>query len=123
VRQIVPFSYDVTLKGGEWSPDGERILFSDNAGYSGQTEFTEPQNVWTVDADGTDLRQLTHFHAVPPDVSTGAGSFSPDGRWITFKRVSHGKNTLWKMHPDGGHLTRIIRSRFGFTGAVEWGPR
>ena len=123
LREIVPFSDDVSIKGGEWSPDGERILFSDNAGYAGQTVFTEPQNVYTIGADGTGLLQLTHFHAVPPDVGTGAASYSPDGRWITFKHGSHGRSSIWKMHPTGTHLTRIIRSKFGFSGAVVWGPQ
>ena len=123
LQQIVPFTYDVSIRGGDWGPRGHRIVFSDNAGYTGQAVFTEPQNVWTVRPDGTGLRQLTHYHTVPPDMGTGAGSFSPDGRWITFKHTSDGRNTLWKLRPDGSHLTRIVRSKLYFTGAVEWGPR
>jgi Tol biopolymer transport system component len=123
LRQIVPFSYDVSIRGGDWSPSGNRIVFSSNAGYSGQTVFTEPQNIFTTRPDGTGLRQLTDYHRLPPDLSTSAGSYSPDGRWIMFKHVSGGKNTIWKMHPDGTHLTRIARSKFYYTGATEWGPR
>lgn len=123
LRQIVPFAYDVTIKGGTWAPNGNRILFSDNGGYSGQTVFTEPQNIYTLRPDGTDLRQLTHFRTLPPDVGAAAGSYSPDGRWIIFKRVNNDRFTLWKIRPDGTDLTRITRLRFWPTGAVEWGPR
>ena len=123
LRQIVPFSYDVSLRGGDWAPRGNRIVFSDNVGYSGQTVFTEPQNVWTIRPDGTGLRQLTHYHTLPPDMVTGAGSFSPDGRWIMFKHTNNDRFTLWKMRPDGTHRTRIARSKYYFTGATEWGPR
>jgi Tol biopolymer transport system component len=123
LQQIVPFSYDVSIKGGEWSPGGNEIMFSSNAGYSGQTVFTEPQNIFTVRPDGTGVRQLTDYHRLPPDLTTTAGSYSPDGRWIMFKHASAGRFTLLKMHADGSHLTRITRSKVAYTGATVWGPR
>lgn len=55
-----------------WSHDGKRIAFASDR--SGNYE------VWYMDADGTNLRQIT-------DVKTGQGSFpiwSPDGTKMTF---------------------------------------
>jgi len=120
LREIVPFSYDVSLKGGEWSPSGNRILFSVHAG---PLPSTEPQNIFTIRPDGTGLRQLTNYRRLLPDLGTGAGSYSPDGRWVMFKHVSDGRNTVWKVHPDGSHLTRIARAKYAFSGATVWGPR
>lgn len=118
LRLIVPFSYDVSLRGGDWAPRGNRIVFSSNV-----DSTTDPQNVWTVRPDGSGFRQLTHFKGLPPDTGTGAGSYSPDGNWIMFKHVNADRFTLWKVRPDGTDLTRITRLRFYPTGAVEWGPR
>ena len=52
-----------------WSPDGKRIFYTGTAGDSSQ--------IWSVNADGTDPRQLTHL-------STGASGeiVSPDGKYL-----------------------------------------
>ncbi len=123
LTEVVPFSFDVSTVGGDWAPGGKRIVFSNNAGYAGQTVFTEPQNIFTVRPDGTGLKQLTHYRGLPPDLVTAARSYSPDGHWIMFRHFRDGIHTLWKMHPDGSHLTRIVRSKFLFSGYAAWGPR
>src|SRR5262245_60619149 len=120
LRQIVPFSYDVSIKGGDWAPGGNRIVFSDHAG---PMPSDQAQNIFTVRPDGTGLRQLTYFRKLPPDVGTAAGSFSPDGQWIIIKHVNDDRSTLWKVRPDGTDLMRIARLRFYPTGATEWGPQ
>ena len=39
---------------GAWSPDGRRIVFVD-----GPFGINEPSHVYVMDADGSDVRQLT----------------------------------------------------------------
>ncbi len=59
------------MVGPSWSPDGKRLVFS-----GAQGGFT---NVYMIDADGRNLRQLTtgDFSAMMP-------SWSPDGRRVAF---------------------------------------
>lgn len=119
VRQVVPFSLDVCACGGDWAPDGSRIVFSDNAG-DGIGPPTGPTNLATIRPDGTGLRYLTHFHRT--DIYLSRGSYSPNGHWILYKLFRGGGNTLWKIHPNGTEPTRIARTRFDF-GGRDWGAR
>ena len=52
----------------------------DLATLSGRIVFSNFDDVWIVNADGTDLRQLTHstWHEFDP-------AFSPDGRFIAYR--------------------------------------
>jgi Tol biopolymer transport system component len=64
-----------------WSPDGELILFKAPAKRPAQ----QPQD---DQPHGSDLKQLTHY---PAPKARFSGSFSPDGKWITFSRFTgHG---------------------------------
>ncbi|HYT78499.1 MAG TPA: hypothetical protein VEQ37_04445 [Actinomycetota bacterium] len=119
LETVVPYDLDVCGCGGDWSPSGKRIAFSDNAG---QDEFpqTKPTNVATIRPDGTGLRFVTHFESIQVYVSSG--SYSPDGRWILFKTQRGDRYALWKIHPDGTHQTLIARFKFN-PGTRDWGPR
>lgn len=116
LRRVVPYSVD---PGGlSWAPNSRRIILSDHANTP-----TEPGNLDTVRPDGTGFRQLTHFKGV--DLRAGCScSFSPDGNWIVYRRFneSAGRYAVWKMHPDGTHQIRILRTKQPATGN-DWGPR
>jgi Tol biopolymer transport system component len=112
LRLIIPFSFDLGVVT-DWAPEGDRIV---------ATEYqTGPGNTVTVRPDGSDLLRVTHYAG---DVGAGGASYSPDGRWIVFRRQDNTKEkyALWKMHPDGSDATRIRRLRFNF-GSIHWGPR
>jgi hypothetical protein len=65
-----------------WSPDGTSIAFAaSSAGASGY-------QIWTMKADGTGQRQLTHL----PGSSNGSPTFSPDGSTIAFASSTPGAN-------------------------------
>lgn len=119
VRQIVPFSYDVCICGGDWAPNGRRILFSDHAG-DGVRPQTEPTNLATIRPDGNGLRYITNFRRT--DILVGRGSYSPNGRWILFKVNKDGAYALWKIRPDGSHQTLIARME-STVFVVDWGSR
>jgi Tol biopolymer transport system component len=60
-----------------WSPDGTRIAFSSHRTDPDPDDAVEVMDVFTMRADGTDVRQVTDsvgFSSTP--------AWSPDGRWL-----------------------------------------
>lgn len=76
-----------------WTPDG-RIVYSSNASGS--------PNIWIVNADGTNKRQLTDnaFVNETPTVS-------PDGRSVAFLSDRTGTPHLWRMNIDGSDQQQL----------------
>jgi len=117
LRKIVPQSYDVERKH-DWAPDGRRILFNNNA-----NEADLPSNLMTIRPDGTHLRRLTHFTGGRPNPPKAhVGSYSPDGRWIVYRRTI-GDRTKWFRRPVGPGLSREVTYRRGLvpSGNGDWG--
>ena len=115
--QVTPFSFDVAVKQ-DWAPDGQHLVFTVNG------DVLMPgvsANIATIRPDGTDLQFVTHYQGGTDRAFVG--SYSPDGRWIVFRLNENGLAGLFKIHPDGTHLTTIIplssfRPRF-----IDWGAR
>ena len=79
------------------SPDGKRIAFSSRAGQ---------EDVFVVNTDGTDVRQLTN----DPERDR-VPSWSPDGKLIYFYSVRGTPNwETWSISPDGTGLRQITRT-------------
>jgi Tol biopolymer transport system component len=114
LHQLTPFTFDVAIKQ-DWAPDGEHIVFTDNA-----DNFDEPANIATIRPDGTDLRYLTHYQS--PDLRAYTGSYSPDGQWIIFRLEDHGSFVLFRMRPDGSELHAILRLSSFRPRGIDWGP-
>jgi len=100
-----------------WSPDGRRIVFTDNCCQGGS-------NIWTVRPDGTGLRKLTDFGPMP--LQGGFASYSPDGRQIVLQY--NGKcpaqgicQYFYIMNADGSGL-HPVRTGVPFTLLTDWGP-
>ena len=71
------------LKPGlpRWSPDGKQIVFERWT----SPHFSQDQNIYVMNADGTDIRELTD----PADAKLdGYPTFSPDGKSIVFSRYA-----------------------------------
>jgi TolB protein len=66
-----------------------------------------------MNADGTDLQQLTHGHG------DGSPTWSPDGSRIAFVRDQG--TALCTIRADGSHL-RVIASRRGYYQHPRWSP-
>jgi Tol biopolymer transport system component len=101
-----------------WSPDGSSIA------YDGSTQsFDDPDfsiSIWTVDADGSDVSQITS------DAFDVEPVFSPDGRWIAFGRIT-GESELGQLESlmvvrtDGSGLREVIPPRAGLE-HPDWSP-
>ncbi|MEM7221528.1 MAG: S9 family peptidase [Pseudomonadota bacterium] len=105
--------------GPQWSPDGTRVAYLSSQ--SGRT------NIWSVDADGGDKRQLT-------DAKKDISSFkwAPDGRSIAFVMADpdyqepvvenpavFNKTHLWLLTLDGGAIRNLTAGQ-DFT-VSDWG--
>jgi Tol biopolymer transport system component len=111
---LLPYSFDVAIKH-DWSPDGERIAFSDDA-----DNFDASANIGTIRPDGGGLRWLTHF--TDPELRAYVGSYSPDGRWIVYRLEDHERYALMRMRADGTHRRVILPLSDFRPRGIDWGP-
>lgn len=77
-----------------WTPDGKIIFRSTADGSS---------NLWKIDADGGNRRQLT----TNAQVDSGRLCVSPDGKYLVFASWRLGKTNLWRVAAAGGDLTQL----------------
>ena len=77
-----------------WTPGGKIIFRSAKDGVS---------NLWTMDADGGNQRQLT----INAQVDSRGMCLSPDGKRLVFGSWRGGKSNLWRVDSDGGNLTQL----------------
>ena len=120
-RQLNPPDLPVTASGlgnafnlddccgpnAAWSPDGSRVVFSGL-----WKDPTSPNNkglqlaLYTVNADGSDLRRITPLGIGPRD----GLAWSPNGRLIAFStRRQVQWPQIWTVHPDGSALRELTQ--------------
>jgi serine/threonine protein kinase len=59
-------------------------------------------NIWRIDIDGNNLKQLTDsVHDIEPDCS-------PDGKWVFYVSYYEGKKMLYRVPIDGGEPVRLF---------------
>ncbi len=99
----------LTTSGGNspsWSPDGAWIVFARVGTYftsKWRYNFDDAENVFIMDADGTDVHRLTYSGGSNP-------SWSPDGRLISYHRVVDGSSQVFVMAPDGSDARQLTTS-------------
>lgn len=59
-------------------------------------------SIYTVNADGTGLRQL-----VPPGPGVDFPAASPDGKWVYYQAGARGKTEVYRCRRDGTGATRL----------------
>jgi TolB protein len=91
------------------SPDGTKVAMI--LSRSGSPD------VWVCDADGSNLKQLTH---TPEDESSPC--WSPDGRWICFATKIHERRVLAKIPAGGGGMERIPTPGTPNPTEPDWSP-
>src|SRR5436305_99020 len=77
-------------------------------GRNGRIAFVQGPDIYTMNADGTDVRQLTNLG---PDRESSWESWSPDGTQIVFTEYAasgalHGQ--VWLMNADGSNQHLLI---------------
>lgn len=87
-----------------WSPDGRRLAFMSTRGYQLGSIGPFPGHVYVMDADGGNLRQVTHE---PLTSSLGPQDWTPDGRGILLSRATDGSLDLFLLDVATGNETRL----------------
>ncbi|OLE55572.1 MAG: hypothetical protein AUG51_02540 [Acidobacteria bacterium 13_1_20CM_3_53_8] len=82
------------VRGLSWSPDGRLAYVSRVSG---------SQDVWIMNADGSEQKQLTTV-ATRADVYP---SVCGDGRYIVFTSNRLGNSNIWRMGLDGGNPQKL----------------
>ncbi len=85
-------SYD-GIGGVRWSADGHIIYVSTESG---------DRDLWTMNADGTNRRQITSDKA-----SDDFPFVSKDGKYIVFVSARSGVPHIWRMNQNGGDLKQL----------------
>lgn len=83
-RELLPASLGLRYMPPVWSPDGRQLVF---AGQQEEDSFNH--NIYVINADGSNLRQLTG--ALSHDVHP---AWSPDGRQIAFAMHQGGNRSF-----------------------------
>jgi len=93
-----------------WSPDGKKIAFSN--------PVNESREIVTINADGTELTQVTNFSESPFPPPTQP-AWSPDGMKIAFVTYE-----LFVVNSDGTELNKLLEKTEGISTfyAPQWSP-
>ncbi len=97
-----------------WSPDGKRIAYVLTKADLEKSAYDS--NVWIIDADGKNDRQLTYARG-----ADFRPRWSPDGKRIAFVSDRDGKNAIWLLDPDGGEARKLFDAPTPVR-ELEWSP-
>ena len=83
------------IDGLAWTPDG-RLLYT--------AYVADSNTIWSMNGDGTNLRQLTPSKA---NVFDREISVTADGRYVVFQSNRSGGSEIWRANLDGSDLKQL----------------
>jgi TolB protein len=110
-----------------WSPDGKTLAFWRAWGPVNQKlGFIAHSEVFTIDDDGTHLRQLTHSSSYADD--DRAPAWSPDGKQLVFERLTSPQaeppdaRALFVINADGSGARQVTPWSLDGGDHPDWSP-
>ena len=88
--------------------DAMQVSFAPNGKIVYSSGMTGNNQIWTINAEGGEQRQLTN-----DDASNSSPIFAPDGNSIFFSSNRTGEVHVWRMNPDGSNQTQITTKEGG----------
>lgn len=88
--------------GVQWNPDGTMLLFTADMDYRDERKY-QSADVYTVSLDGTVLRMTPNA-----EYNHTNASFSPDGRWILYRRQLSTNTVIARKLSHGGPDDLVI---------------
>jgi Tol biopolymer transport system component len=113
---------ETTNKAGAAPPDENgRIAFT----HTFYHEASEVRDIYTANADGSDLTNLTA--STDTSVSESDPAWSPNGSKIAFSsdlnsKSALGSNDIYVMDADGSNSERLTNNDYRFQGVGSWSP-
>jgi Tol biopolymer transport system component/uncharacterized protein YjdB len=107
--------------GPAWSPvPGANVI-----AYHHLDAATGRSDIWIMNADGTNGRNLTAD--LPFELTRGEPAWSPDGQWIAFTSsrgtAGPGRGSIWIMRADGSAKRQLtVHPDNGFDLSPSWSP-
>lgn len=89
--------------------DGDLVAFAPNGKIVFSSEMSGNDEIWSVNPDGSEQRQLTNNPA-----DDHKPIVSPDGNSIFFASNRTGESHVWRMNADGSNQTQITQKTGGF---------
>ena len=104
-----------------WSPTQGSTLIA----YHRLDPATGRSDIWIMNADGSNARNLTG--EMPFDLTRGEPAWSPDGEWIAFTQsrgtAGPGRGSIWIMRADGSAKRQVtLHPDNGFDLHPSWSP-
>ncbi len=94
--------------------EASTITFAPNGKMIFSSDMTGNREIWSINADGSEQRQLTNDPAW--DLF---GAVSPDNKFIFFGSNRTGETQVWRMNADGSNQLQITRKVGGFPHLVS----
>ena len=106
VTQVTTQSEAYLTETPSWFPDGKRIAF--------QSDRTGRMEVWVMNADGSDQRQVTSVqqtegrsNALAQSQARSLPTWSPDGKRIAFTGGDYPKTQIYVVDADGQNVRQV----------------
>ena len=110
-RRVLGPSLKLDYYAPTWSPDGEQLA------YVRMHMDTEDQDVWVMEADGSDHRRLTTLGSVYDP------AWSPEGDRIAFSAFAEGpESDLYTVEVDDGDVRQLTRTASDGEESPDWSP-